>query len=378
MLAMGRFRGVGRLRWSIVAIGSVAAFGLAMALRPASSTPAATLPAPDFTLPLAAGGSGQLSLRQLRGHPVLLSFFEATCAPCIEEVPVLRDAARRFRGQKVIVLGVATGGDTAFTAQAFARTHHLDYPVVADEHQEVAWRYNVEGWPTSFFIDAQGNLRGETSGGLTLDTVRGGLAQAGALHCDNCTAVAPPTLLSEATSNTAADALSADTILPARAAPRFSLRDQNGVFISPDTLRGKVVAFTVISALCREQCPLIGQALAQVHRQLGPAGKRLAIVAISANPEFDTPAATQAFARESGWQGTEWHYLTAPRSVLSGIWKAYGIYVAPPAPIFKAATLDHQPYVYLIDPRGRLRALYDVPFLAPRVAASVRALLNGA
>jgi hypothetical protein len=36
----------------------------------------------------------------------------------------------------------------------------------------------------------------------------------------------------------------------------------------------------------------------------------------------------------------------------------------------------HQTGLYLIDPRGRLRAYDDVPFLAADVAASVRALLT--
>ena len=79
------------------------------------------------------------------------------------------------------------------------------------------------------------------------------------------------------------------------------------------------------------------------------------------------------FAALSGWQGADWHYLSAPRAVLARIWKAYGVYVGPPT---KAAQdPEHYAGLYLIDPRGRLRAYYHVPFLAPRVAAAIRALL---
>ena len=75
----------------------------------------------------------------------------------------------------------------------------------------------------------------------------------------------------------------------------------------------------------------------------------------------------------SGWQGTDWHYLSAPRAVLAPIWKAYGVYVGPPTTAGEDP--EHYAGLYLIDPRGRLRAYYDVPFLAPRVAAAIRALL---
>lgn len=52
--------------------------------------------------------------------------------------------------------------------------------------------------------------------------------------------------------------------------------------------------------------------------------------------------------------------------------------VQAPPPIFKetGADLVHQAGLYLIDPRGRLRAYDDVPFLASDVASSIRALLT--
>ena len=95
---------------------------------------------------------------------------------------MLRQTARAYRALGVVVLGVATGGDTVASARQFAAAQHLSYPVVVDEHQGVAWRYDVGGWPTSFFLDAQGRLRGQYIGPLDRQTVRDGLAQAGKSH----------------------------------------------------------------------------------------------------------------------------------------------------------------------------------------------------
>jgi cytochrome oxidase Cu insertion factor (SCO1/SenC/PrrC family) len=75
----------------------------------------------------------------------------------------------------------------------------------------------------------------------------------------------------------------------------------------------------------------------------------------------------------SGWQGANRPYLSAPRAVLVRVWKAYGVYVGPPTKAGQDA--EHSAGLYLINLRGKLRAQDDVPFLAPRVAAAIRALL---
>jgi cytochrome oxidase Cu insertion factor (SCO1/SenC/PrrC family) len=62
--------------------------------------------------------------------------------------------------------------------------------------------------------------------------------------------------------------------------------------------------------------------------------------------------------------------------VLSRIWNAFGVYVAPPSPIFKQnENLVHEAGVFLVDQQGRLRVYDDAPFLASNVAADVHALL---
>lgn len=363
-------------RW-MLPTAALATVGLLLVLRPA--TPARTIQvAPDFTLPAATNRHGSLSLRRLRGHAVLLNFFNSQCPPCIAEMPTLRQAARDYQAQGVVVLGVATGGDTVTTARQFAHAQHIAFPVVADERQDVAWRYLVTGWPTSFFLDAQGRMRGRANGPLDPQMVRNGLAQARAIRCDRCGPVrslSVGTIFVGTAAPTAADIkLNTDVVFtPPRAASPFALRDQRGVLITPNHLRGRIVALTYISAACRSQCPLVGEALGQVRRYLGAAGARLSIVAISVDPERDSARTTRQFAIRAGWHGTDWHYLTASRAVLARVWLAYNELVGTPP----TARQDpqHLTGLYLIDPRGRLRAYDNAPFLAPRVAATMRLLL---
>ena len=80
-----------------------------------------------------------------------------------------------------------------------------------------------------------------------------------------------------------------------------ALHDQQGRTIALTRLRGQVVALTFVSAICTEQCPLVGKGLSQVRHALGRAAAHLTIVAISVAPERDTPRTVRHFAALSGW-----------------------------------------------------------------------------
>src|SRR2546430_11490776 len=76
-----------RRGWSALAVMLAAGLGLSLALRPASSPAQSTPAAPDFTLPMAAGGHGRMAPHSLRRHPVLLDFFHSPCPDCLDELP---------------------------------------------------------------------------------------------------------------------------------------------------------------------------------------------------------------------------------------------------------------------------------------------------
>jgi len=377
-----------RLVRAVSALTAVVGVGLALALllQPAPpAAPAMAAPAaPLFSLPVIAGGRGTLSLQALRGHPIVLNFFQSDCGPCLDEMATLARTARTYKTRGILVVAVSSLGDAPDAARRLAVADRLPFPVIGDDHQDVAWQYGVAATPTSMFIDARGRLRGQYIGQLDTGLVRDGLAQAGAIACQGCAPVEAP-FPAATGSNAQGENAQGETALrvsdtvqkPYRAAVAFALRDQRGQFITPASLRGKVVALTFLSALCTQQCPLVGQELSRARRLLGRDAARLVIVAVSVAPEHDSLEATRRFAQKAGWEGTDWHYLTAPRATLARVWKAYGVYVQAPPPIYKAPVADlvHQAGLYLIDPQGQLRAYDDVPFLASDVASSVHVLL---
>jgi len=108
----------------------------------------------DFTLP---GLDGKMvSLRQLRGRPVLVSFFATWCPPCVEEAPSLEALARRV-GDKATVLVVSVDEDLEALRKFYAKGSAAI--VVRDESRKVPESFGTSKFPESFLLDAGGKVR---------------------------------------------------------------------------------------------------------------------------------------------------------------------------------------------------------------------------
>ncbi len=93
--------------------------------------------APNFTLPVLTSAPGlpaaghQVSLSQLRGHPVVLNIWASWCVPCRSEAPILQSVWNHYKSKGVVVLG-ADVKDLSGDALAFHRAYGLTFPTVRD------------------------------------------------------------------------------------------------------------------------------------------------------------------------------------------------------------------------------------------------------
>jgi len=162
----------------------------------------------------------------------------------------------------------------------------------------------------------------------------------------------------------ARSALQGAVITPPAPTYDFSLPDQRHQTISLGGLRGKAVVLTFLYANCPDVCPLIAARLHTAYQKLGGDADRIALVAVTVDPQGDTPAAVQKFLAAHHAE-RELHYLTGSVSQLRPIWAHY--YIGTDArgvnPAAAAANGDspdavsHTAVVYLIDPQGKLRVM---------------------
>jgi len=108
--------------------------------------------APLWTLPTPDGGT--LSLEDLRGKVVIMDFWATWCGPCRQVMPHLQ-SVHESHGDELVVIGVNSWENA--DPMAFMAENGYTYQVVL-EGDEVAQQYFVEGIPTFYVIDQEGNV----------------------------------------------------------------------------------------------------------------------------------------------------------------------------------------------------------------------------
>ena len=163
----------------------------------------------------------------------------------------------------------------------------------------------------------------------------------------------------------------AGTELAATEAPDFTLTDGvTGRAVTLSAQRGQVVALTFLYTTCPDVCPLTASRFRAAQTELQAEADRVTFIAVSVDPERDTPEAVRVFSAAHGLV-TNWHYLVGGRAQLAPVWSAYGIGVQA-----GSTTVTHNDAVYLIDVRGRERVLLHSEDLAADLVNDLRALLR--
>ena len=140
--------------------------------------------------------------------------------------------------------------------------------------------------------------------------------------------------------------------------------------------------------------------LKRAHELLGADADSTSFVIVSVDPQRDTIERAREYVQAWG-MATEWSYLVGTEDELAQVWGDY--YVSPsldetagasdvpeewkvgPPPagvealrrdVVSRYTVSHQAPVYVIDKRGRLRALHSLPIDPADIASDVVTLLS--
>lgn len=85
--------------------------------------------APDFTLRVTPDQT--LTLSELRGHPVVLSFYPADWSPvCGDQMSLYNEILDEFQKHQAELVGISVDG--AWCHAAFANARHLHFPLLSD------------------------------------------------------------------------------------------------------------------------------------------------------------------------------------------------------------------------------------------------------
>jgi peroxiredoxin len=125
--------------------------------------------APAFSVTTIDGR--QISLDDLKGKVVLMDFWATWCGPCREALPHMRDIAKKFKDDPLIVLSVSLDDDEQ-KWEDFIQKNEMTWPQYRDPggfKGQMADLFGVHAIPHTFTIDADGVMQDEHVGDASVE-----------------------------------------------------------------------------------------------------------------------------------------------------------------------------------------------------------------
>jgi len=147
---------------------------------PTEETPEETQPettepepvaAPDFTV-LDWDGN-EVNFSDYLGKPIVLNFWAHWCGPCQMEMPEFNAAYERLGGE-VTFLMVHEGAAVDDGKEKVTEGGYT-FPVVFDVDSSAGSIYGITAYPTTFFIDKDGNLQAYYMGAMDGNLLQQGI-----------------------------------------------------------------------------------------------------------------------------------------------------------------------------------------------------------
>ncbi len=107
-----------------------------------------------------------ISLESLKGKYVLIDFWAEWCAPCLKELPRLKELYSKTDRSKFEIIGIA-GGSSLGGIKRLIKQHEITWPqILSDETNKITETYRINAYPTTILIDPEGiviskDLRGK-------------------------------------------------------------------------------------------------------------------------------------------------------------------------------------------------------------------------
>ena len=129
-------------------------------------------PAPQFSLQNLKGKP--VTLADLKGKPAIVNFWATWCAPCVEELPMLDTFYRAKKSDTGLTVVAINIKESQKIVEEFVATNGYSLVTLLDETGKVSEDFQVFGLPTTFFINADGDIVFTHMGLLTKELIYAG------------------------------------------------------------------------------------------------------------------------------------------------------------------------------------------------------------
>jgi protein SCO1 len=157
-------------------------------------------------------------------------------------------------------------------------------------------------------------------------------------------------------------------------AANFTLTTADGVQVSLNQFKGKVVLLYFGYTFCPDVCPATMVELKQAVEALGDQADKVQVIMISVDPLRDTPEFLQEYV-------THFHEsfigVTGSEEELLGVTTQYGVfYEKHEGTAVSGYLIDHTASVIVVDREGHLRMIYSFDTPSENIASDLRYLVR--
>ena len=109
------------------------------------------------------------ALQPVEGRVIWVDFWASWCVPCRRSFPWLNSMHRKYGSEGLQIIAVNVDKDRSL-ADAFLMEVPAEFALRFDPAGALAKEYGVQAMPSSFLIDAEGNMLATHAGFRTADT----------------------------------------------------------------------------------------------------------------------------------------------------------------------------------------------------------------
>jgi len=129
---------------------------------------------------------------------------------------------------------------------------------------------------------------------------------------------------------------------------------------------------TFLYTSCTTVCPVIMTRFLGIQKAIGDrVGKDVSFVAITVDPERDTPEALRRFAAKWKVVSPGWIFLTGRPEEIAQAAKTYGVSYRK----LPDGEIEHSAVTFLVDRKGMTRSVYGLTAGVDRMVADARMIL---
>lgn len=157
---------IGILLFFLIAVSTVVFFQPIAVAR--SEGGAQKKEAPSFSVETLENST--VSLDNYRGKVLLLEFFASWCHVCKNATPELKQVRKKFSSENLAILSIESSPSVSIEdVENFKSEYGGDWPFA--KAPEVADKYGVEGYPTTFIVDRDGYIADKLLGSVGSEVI---------------------------------------------------------------------------------------------------------------------------------------------------------------------------------------------------------------